>query len=81
MIEVFRRRVSRHATPRATASRGWIWRCEMGRPDRHEVKNVFFETYFCLSNLTQSINNVLTVAKAEAKGIALHKKCNAIDAL
>jgi len=45
------------------------------------VKNVFFETYYCLSNLTQFTSNVLTVAKAAAKGIDLHEKCNALDAL
>ena len=42
--------------------------------------NVFIETYYRLSNSTQFTGNVLTVAKAEAKGIALHKKCNALDA-
>ena len=79
--QVQRRGVGNDATSWATTQTGRIWLCGLGRPDRHEVKNVFFDTYYCLSNLTQFTSNVLTAAKAEANGIALHKKCNALDAL
>jgi hypothetical protein len=78
--ELFQRGIGADATPWEAASRGCIRRGGVGRPARNEVRNVFIETYYYLSNVTQFTSSVLTAAKAEAKGVALHRKCNSLDA-